>query len=139
MFGDYTCHAKNDNGETEATINLTDLPKAPHFTSDPNGGEETSYTLTFETESYYPITEYTIKYRKAKTNDSTEEAGSWEELGNMDIDEDVESSKITHSLKYTIEELEQATEYEAVAAVKNKNKWGNESSFHFSTKKDKPQ
>lgn len=138
MFGDYTCSAKNDEGEAEATINITDLPKAPHFTSDPNGGEETTYTLTFETESYYPITEYQLKYRKAKANDSVEEPGSWKELGNMDVG-DIDTKEMTHSLKYTIEELEQATEYEVVAAVKNQNKWGNEATFLFSTKKDKPQ
>lgn len=45
------------------------LPKPPHFTSDPNGGEENSYTLTWETESYYPIESYRLKYRKAKVRD----------------------------------------------------------------------
>ncbi|CAL4113441.1 unnamed protein product, partial [Meganyctiphanes norvegica] len=137
MFGDYTCHAKNDNGEAEATINLTDLPKPPHFTSDSNGGEETSYTLTFETESYYPITEYQLKYRKAKANDSSEEPSSWVDLGSMDV-EDVDTKEMTHTLKYTIEGLEQATEYEVLATIKNQNKWGKESSFRFSTKKAIP-
>lgn len=42
----------------------TGLPKPPVITSSPNGGESTSYTFTLETESYYPITEFIIKYRK---------------------------------------------------------------------------
>ncbi|CAL4131286.1 unnamed protein product [Meganyctiphanes norvegica] len=138
MFGDYTCHAKNEHGESEATINLTDLPTPPHFTSDINGGEETSYTLTFETESYYPITEYQINYREAKTSDSSEEPGSWMDLGSLGV-EDVDTKEMTHTLKYTIGNLTKATEYEVLAAVKNQNKWSNESSFLFSTKKDKPQ
>ena len=41
------------------------LPKRPVITSSPIGGESNSYTLTWETESYYPITEFLIKYRKA--------------------------------------------------------------------------
>ncbi|CAL4166404.1 unnamed protein product [Meganyctiphanes norvegica] len=134
MFGDYTCHAKNDNGEADATINLTDLPKPPHFTSDSNGGEESSYNLTFETESYYPITEYQLKYRKAKANDSSEEPGSWVDLGSMDV-EDVDTNEMTHTLKYTIYGLEQATEYEVAAAIKYQNKWASETSFLFSTNK----
>ena len=44
----------------------TDEPNTPHFTSNPNSAYENSYTLTWETESYYPITEYRIMYRKAK-------------------------------------------------------------------------
>lgn len=46
-------------------LSLAGLPKRPIITSSPIGGESNSYTLTWETESYYPITESLIKYRKA--------------------------------------------------------------------------
>lgn len=34
------------------------------MTSSPAGGEKTSYTLTWETESYTPIIQYRLRYRK---------------------------------------------------------------------------
>jgi hypothetical protein len=47
---------------------VSDAPSAPAITSDPHSAEESSYTLTWTTESYYPITAYTITYRKTKVS-----------------------------------------------------------------------
>ena len=69
-FGSYTCAAENEHGKQTSEIQLSGLPDAPVFTSDPNGGEEASYTLAWNTESYYPIQAYAIKFRKAKVKSS---------------------------------------------------------------------
>ncbi|CAL4144187.1 unnamed protein product, partial [Meganyctiphanes norvegica] len=46
-FGAYMCVASNTQGESSAVIQITGLPRPPHLTSSPNGGETDSYTLTW--------------------------------------------------------------------------------------------
>lgn len=133
-FGEYVCTAVNQYGTVKKSIHMTGLPKPPHFTSDPNGGEENTYTLTWETESYYPILEYRLKYRKAKANDSTDEPGDW--MDSTFEAADVETQGLMHSMKHTIADLEPATDYHATVQVKNKFMWGANNEFAFSTKKE---
>ncbi|XP_042207231.1 protein amalgam-like isoform X2 [Homarus americanus] len=133
-FGEYVCTAANEHGTVRASIHMTGQPKPPHFTSDPNGGEETSYTLTWETESYYPILQYRLTYRKAKANDSTDEPGEWHD--NTYEATDMETQGLMHYMKHTINDLEPATDYHAIILVKNKFMWGANTEFAFSTKKE---
>ncbi|KAG7154604.1 Contactin-2-like [Homarus americanus] len=135
-FGEYVCTAANEHGTVRASIHMTGQPKPPHFTSDPNGGEETSYTLTWETESYYPILQYRLTYRKAKANDSTDEPGEWHD--NTYEATDMETQGLMHYMKHTINDLEPATDYHAIILVKNKFMWGANTEFAFSTKKVPP-
>ncbi|KAK4324850.1 hypothetical protein Pmani_004500 [Petrolisthes manimaculis] len=65
-FGAYVCIAENVHGQKDAVIQMTGLPKPPVVSSSPNGGERTAYTLTWQTETYYPITEYMVKFREAR-------------------------------------------------------------------------
>ncbi|XP_045132662.1 protein amalgam-like [Portunus trituberculatus] len=63
-FGDYTCTAESSLGRNNATVRLTGLPRTPRITSSPAGGEKTSYTLTWETETFTPILMYRLQYRE---------------------------------------------------------------------------
>ncbi|KAK7072687.1 hypothetical protein SK128_027831, partial [Halocaridina rubra] len=133
-FGEYVCTAENKFGVVESSISLTGLPKPPHFTSDPNGGEETSYTLTWDTESYYPITEYRLKYRKAKANESTDEPGEWMDM-TYEVNNNLETNGLTHAMKHKLDDLEAATDYNAMVQIKNQFMWGDSAEFSFSTRK----
>ncbi|XP_037781032.1 protein amalgam-like [Penaeus monodon] len=140
-FGAYMCIAKNSHGQKDATIQMTGLPKPPHLTSSPNGGESDTYTLTWETESYYPITEFLVKYRKTQlgtwqTNHTMVMGGSWQSISEA-VDPDAELNEDTrHSMAYTLKDLEVATDYAAQVRVRNKYGWSSESeTFTFSTKK----
>ncbi|KAK8376395.1 hypothetical protein O3P69_009795 [Scylla paramamosain] len=133
-FGKYECQATNDLGTASAAIHLTGYPKHPHVTSDPNGGEETSYTLTWETESYYPILEYRLRYRKAKANDSTDLPGDWEEATYEATE--LETEGLVHHMKHTLDGLQPATDYHAAIQVKNKFNWSANAEYAFSTKKE---
>lgn len=137
-FGEYICTAENKFGVVESTISMSGLPKPPQFTSDPNGGEETSYTLTWQTESYYPITEYRLKYRKTKANDSTDEPGEWMDM-TYEVNNNLETNGLTHSMKHALNNLEAATDYDAFVQIKNQYMWGNSTEFSFSTKKETAQ
>ncbi|XP_045623055.1 protein amalgam [Procambarus clarkii] len=139
-FGAYICIARNTHGQKEAVIQMTGLPKPPQVTSSPNGGEGTRYTLTWQTESYYPITEFLIKYRKThlgpwQANGTMVMPGAWETITGA-----VDSGKLLphtrHALAYTVMGLEVATDYEAIIRVRNKYGWSAPSPhFSFSTKK----
>ncbi|XP_066960736.1 lachesin-like [Macrobrachium rosenbergii] len=136
-FGEYTCTAENKFGVVESSISLSGLPKPPQFTSSPNGGEENSYTLTWETESYYPITEYRLKYRKAKANDSTDEPGEWMDMTH-EVNGNLETNGLKHTMKHTLRDLEAATDYNASVQIKNQYLWGDSAEFSFSTRKVLP-
>ncbi|XP_071534822.1 protein amalgam-like [Panulirus ornatus] len=139
-FGAYVCIAENAHGQKNAVIQMTGLPKPPHVTSSPTGGESTRYTLTWETESYYPITEFLIKYRKTHLgawhrNGTMVIAGAWENVSRV-VDSESATDVRRHSMIYTLRGLEVATDYVAVVRVRNKYGWSSESDkFSFSTKK----
>ncbi|XP_018009876.1 protein amalgam-like isoform X2 [Hyalella azteca] len=129
-FGLYQCRAKNPLGESTKDIAVTDEPNTPNFTSNPNSAYENSYTITWDTESYYPITQYRIMYRKSQDMMAAE----WTDL--TQAPESVETRGIRHSLQHTITDLQPATDYEAAVQVKNKYQWGSMAKFNFSTRKE---
>ncbi|KAG0722569.1 Lachesin [Chionoecetes opilio] len=142
-FGAYMCIAENRHGQKDATIQMTGLPKRPVITSSPIGGESNSYTLTWETESYYPITEFLIKYRKAHlggwpANHTMVMAGSWENVSQKVRPVQVREGA-RHAMTHALRRLEVATDYLTVIRVRNKYGWSAESEhFSFSTKKGEP-
>ncbi|XP_050710598.1 protein amalgam-like isoform X2 [Eriocheir sinensis] len=139
-FGAYVCIAENPHGQKDAVIQMTGLPKPPVLTSSPIGGESTSYTLTWETESYYPITEFLIRYRKThlgawQPNHTVVMAGAWENVSKKVVATSVPRAQ-RESLTYTLHGLEVASDYVTVVRVRNRYGWSAESDhFHFSTKK----
>lgn len=133
-FGSYRCIANNALGSDEKEIHLTDAPSAPSITSDPHSAEENSYTLTWTTDSYYPIAQYKLMYRRSKANDSTDQPGEWQEV--KEEPEDVQTG-IARTFRHTLTDLERATDYDAVLSVSNRVKPAEEEvSFTFSTRKE---
>ncbi|CAL4060410.1 unnamed protein product [Meganyctiphanes norvegica] len=141
-FGDYTCTAKNDHGDAESTLTLTGLPKAAILTSDPNGGEETSYTLTWKTDSYSTPTMYRVKYRKVKgaRGQSPSEWVQEDSLLSGEEGQRMESQGQSHHMSHTLKHLQPVTDYEASISVENKFGWSPESEqlFQFHTRKEEP-
>ncbi|XP_018021352.1 protein amalgam-like [Hyalella azteca] len=69
-FGEYRCNASNSLGTNSSSIRLTGLPGTPIITSSPAGGEETTYTITWETESTAPLLQYRLRYREKTENET---------------------------------------------------------------------
>ncbi|XP_069195595.1 lachesin [Procambarus clarkii] len=145
-FGAYVCIARNNYGQKEAVIQMTGMPESPQVTSTPTGGESTRYTLTWVTESYYPITDFIIKYRRShlgawQTNQTMVLAGSWKTVSRSveaarGTHNTTTNTTTTHSMVFTLDDLDVATDYVAVILVRNKYGWSDESPhFSFSTKK----
>ncbi|XP_069984129.1 uncharacterized protein [Penaeus vannamei] len=120
---------------------MTALPNTPHITSSPNGGESDMYTLTWEAESYYPVTEFMIKYRKNHMGGWHENrtvvlrGGDWQSVTHS-LESEERNLDNLHTMAFTLKDLEIATDYVAVVRVRNKYGWSAESpNFNFSTKK----
>ncbi|XP_069186645.1 protein amalgam isoform X7 [Procambarus clarkii] len=136
-FGDYTCTAENSQGQKANTLRLTGLPKTPKMTSSPSGGEKTSYTLTWETESYTPIAQYRLQYRKFKPNITKQAPGMWIDRLHSPKPSEGNLTGPIHHMSHAIEMLEPATDYEATVAVENKFGWsGTSDVFQFCTRKE---
>lgn len=86
-FGNYSCRAENALGEARtftelsglffqkdsrpqtsfiiAIFNFTGRPRPPRFTSDAIGHRPHSYNITWSTDSFEPITEYKLLFRRS--------------------------------------------------------------------------
>ncbi|KAK8385320.1 hypothetical protein O3P69_012266 [Scylla paramamosain] len=146
-FGNYTCTAESNLGSTNSSLRLTGLPRTPRLTSSPAGGEKSSYTLTWETESHTPVIMYRLQYRKRKENQETHLTGQWKiQLYSTSASTNPSGPAVaplsSGPLKYmshAISDLEPATDYEATVAVENKFGWSGDSKiFHFNTRKVEP-
>ncbi|XP_071513518.1 protein amalgam-like isoform X3 [Panulirus ornatus] len=136
-FGDYICTAENSLGQKEYTLTLTGLPKTPKMTSSPAGGERTSYTLTWETESYTPIVQYRLQYRKFKVNVTAHAPGQWDDRLYSPQSSQENFTGPIHHMSHALEMLEPATDYEVTVSVENKFGWSATSKvFQFYTRKE---
>ncbi|XP_050739322.1 roundabout homolog 2-like [Eriocheir sinensis] len=141
-FGEYTCSAVSPLGSANATIRLTGLPRTPKITSSPAGGEKTTYTLTWETETYTPITMYRLQYRERVDEymNSIKQAPRQWTIGlhnNRTFWSHHGLAGNIQHMSHPIVDLQPATDYEAVVSVENKFGWSGDSEvFHFYTRKE---
>ena len=124
------------------------------FKSDPKGDQPNSYRLVWEVESYSPIDTYELQYREHNVRDlphppamdawMTVSVLSMPSFGNGQETENLpwttitipanESSSLQQWKAYTIEDLTEATTYEAKVRAKNRFGWNRESEiFSFAT------
>ncbi|XP_017794440.1 PREDICTED: neurotrimin-like isoform X1 [Habropoda laboriosa] len=129
-FGNYTCVAENKVGRAEKTISLTGnflVPLKRRFESLPSqaiisGGEmartATGFILKWQLESYSPITEYKLKYRrKGEETWITLKPAVTNGKGNQFI------------VEHTIEGLQPGS-YEAILMARNDFGWSTPSKPH---------
>ncbi|XP_066943985.1 lachesin-like [Macrobrachium rosenbergii] len=143
-FGNYTCSASNTFGEEARTLKITGVPKSPTITSSPAGGERFSYTVTWETESYSPVIQYRLSYRKSQENQNNIfQKRVWIDRlytpptvpGALQIPKS--SMGPIRSMSHTLRDLEPATDYEIFISTENKFGWSENSLiFHFHTRKE---
>jgi len=148
-FGNYSCRAENALGEARTFTELSGRPRPPRFTSEVIGYKPDSYNITWITDTYKPITEYKILYRRSDGLPITqwehieENTGSWETVF-IPVTSPHNSHSHSHSptspsfsaqATYTLKNLRSGAVYDIVAKAKNKFGWSQLSKvFNFFNK-----
>ncbi|XP_054289217.1 neogenin-like [Macrosteles quadrilineatus] len=70
-FGDYVCEAKNTEGQQQAIITLTGKPSKPEPDTVVTEGESKNPLLTFRIESFAPIEDYELLYKREESDEWT--------------------------------------------------------------------
>jgi len=139
-FGNYSCVAENSIGTFKKHIEVHGRPTIPIFRSKPNTHHDRSYELSWSVDSYSPIEEYRLLYRKIKPYHGPPDAsfpmgeGDWT---NVIIPGDVTSPGFTHMRSYLISGLLPESEYECLVQARNRFGWSDASrlfTFFTSTK-----
>lgn len=121
-FGIYTCRAINDLGQGEVQIQLSGVPNPGVFkkTDDKNPNPKTSYTLIWEVDSYTPIIEYNLWFRRYRPK-SVQSKPDWTKL-TIPTEHSSHAGPM-YSKSYTIKGLKERTIYEALLVSRNRYGW----------------
>ncbi|XP_017771759.1 PREDICTED: neurotrimin-like [Nicrophorus vespilloides] len=126
-FGTYTCHAVNQVGENEQHISLMNTPSKPVYLEGSRDEKAKDVNLIFDVESIFPITEYTLYYKKHSDE-------KW-----------MEEKPVVHEAEGNVFKIKQTLylpegSFEVKVKAKNMHGWSEESKvLHFKTKKSHHQ
>ena len=126
-FDNYTCIASNNLGQDLARIEVVGTPSQPRIVSFKfEESTEPRYTAKWEVISNYEVSNYRLRYRLARLNDSTDVPGEWVETSVSPFDNELspneareESKEFVHKKWYTIEGIEIGTNYELQVQAEN--------------------
>ncbi|XP_025158571.1 neurotrimin isoform X3 [Harpegnathos saltator] len=120
-FGEYKCVAQNTIGRDSETIRLTGVPSQAKLSGAEMTTDDTGIILRWRLESYSPISEYKLQYRrKGEENWSTAAPEVKNGRGNQ------------FTVEYPIEALEPVS-YEAILTSRNSFGWSPPSEPHMFT------
>jgi len=141
-FGNYSCVAENSLGTFKKHIEVHGRPTAAVFRSKPNTHQDQSYQLSWSVDSYTPIEEYRLLYRKIKPYHGPIDSsfplgeGDWT---NVIIPGDLSNLGFTHLRSYLISGLLPESEYECLVQARNRFGWSDASRlFTFFTSTNIP-
>ncbi|XP_054282435.1 brother of CDO isoform X2 [Macrosteles quadrilineatus] len=166
-FGNYTCQADNQIGKAKQSLELSGKPNPATFRSHPMGRFRDSYNITWAVNSYTPIEEFKLYFRKVpssqppvpgqlstghqnnvykrptrRENDTHGQLinGRYPGDWNNVILPAIPSEQFTQQMNYVIKGLDAAAQYEAKVQAKNRFGWNQESeTFHFTTRGADPE
>ncbi|XP_037072288.1 protein amalgam-like [Pollicipes pollicipes] len=130
-LGVYSCQAVNELGKLAATVLLTGKPKPAIIRSKPNGNQRETYALRWSMESFAPLLEYKILYKRV--SDKGESA--WQEVVSAYPNRSDNSTMVVHKMTMMLPELQPASVYEVLVTARNKYGWSEQpdTTFRFST------
>ncbi|XP_067006796.2 igLON family member 5 isoform X2 [Anabrus simplex] len=128
-FGHYMCRATNRIGTNQQTIQLSGVANPAVFKKDYKIASENNYTLIWEVDSYSPIIEYNLLFRKYHEGTRP---GPWVKLI-IPADGGYVPGQL-HSKSYTLTGLDSSSTYEVTLLSRNVFGWSRPSSvLRFST------
>uniref|UniRef100_A0A1I8P5A6 Protein CEPU-1 n=1 Tax=Stomoxys calcitrans TaxID=35570 RepID=A0A1I8P5A6_STOCA len=121
-FGNYSCVADNSLGRSRKYMELSGRPGPAEFYSPKWGRSSDSYNLTWKIDSYPPLEEVRLLYRRVLMNDTFQQPGRWHDFILTPEHRPV-SEPLTHIMSYTIKNLVPGAYYEAIVQAKNRYGW----------------
>ncbi|XP_063236622.1 lachesin isoform X2 [Bacillus rossius redtenbacheri] len=135
-FGNYSCVAENSLGRSKNYMELSGRPSPAEFRSAPFSRSKDTYNLTWVVESYPPLEEVRLLYRKLHMNETYQSAGKWNDV----ILRPPSDETFTHTMSYTIRHLDHGSVFEAIVQAKNKYGWNEVSDmYQFYTRGAEPE
>ncbi|KAK7580643.1 hypothetical protein V9T40_001272 [Parthenolecanium corni] len=130
-FGNYSCQGENNLGKSRKYMELSGRPTPAEFRSLPNSRSKDSYNLTWLIESYPPLDEVRLLYRKLTMNSTHQQPGQWHDVLVIPVNGD----SYSHHMSYNIRNLEPGLAYEAIVQAKNRYGWNEVSDlYQFTTR-----
>jgi len=133
-FGNYSCVAKNSLGSFKKYIEVHGRPKFARFYGDKTRSGKTFFELSWEVESFVPILEYRLLYRRIemKTGSKIQTEGS--DWTNVIIPGDDNTDYQVQTMRWRLDNLFPDTTYECLVQARNKYGWSQASKmFTFTT------
>ncbi|KAH8310452.1 hypothetical protein KR044_001419 [Drosophila immigrans] len=121
-FGNYSCVADNSLGRSRKYMELSGRPGPAEFYSPKWGRSSDSYNLTWKIDSYPPLEEVRLLYRRVLMNDTFQQPGRWHDFI-LTPEHRPATEPLTHIMSYTIKHLHPGAYYEAIVQAKNRYGW----------------
>lgn len=117
-LGKYECKAENSLGMQSGFVVLMGNPLKPTFENKSSSATPTSKTITWQTESLSPITDYKFKFRKVPTGNENFRKGGNFMWNQLTIPADRTTGPF-HTKSYKFEGLAPSTVYEVMIHARN--------------------
>jgi len=117
-FGLYSCNADNKLGRSSQNIQLSGRPSRSVFQSEPMGMSVDSYNLTWKIDSFAPIEEYKLMFRKLQFNESEDLNRTWNSVIIPKTQKEAQNKH--HREWFLLDHLETGAMYEATVTAKNR-------------------
>ncbi|XP_037028258.1 protein amalgam [Bradysia coprophila] len=134
-FGNYSCVADNSLGRSKKYMEVSGRPGPAEFHSAPWSRSQDSYNLTWKVDSYPPLQEVRLLYRKLMMNETFQQPGRWHDVILTPAPR-AASEPLSHIMSFTLKALLPGSVYEAIVQAKNRYGWNEVSDiFQFYTQR----
>jgi len=132
-FTGYHCKASNSLGQHSAKITISGKPRAPSIEHRVEVLGEGSYRVSWNTESFAPIEQYRLLYRKAPAEGNPGHSYAWTSVV-IPGPQHTRQEDSANRASFTLDSLEVGAEYELQLQARNSFGWGKVShQFSFQT------
>lgn len=133
-FGNYSCVAKNSLGTFKKYIEVHGRPTSAKFYGDKTRSGKTFFELSWEVESFVPILEYRLLYRRIEMKTGSKIQAEGSDWTNVIIPGDDNTNSQVQTMRWRLDNLFPDTTYECLVQARNKYGWSQASKmFTFTT------
>uniref|UniRef100_A0A182ITI8 Ig-like domain-containing protein n=1 Tax=Anopheles atroparvus TaxID=41427 RepID=A0A182ITI8_ANOAO len=129
-LGQYECKAGNRVGIAGTQLELTGRPMVASFKPAAEMSSPTTHNFIWQTESFSPLIEYKLKFRRVPSGNVTPARRSFQQLSwrELIIPSDGSYGPL-HSIGYTLQGLQPTSVYEVVVLSRNRYGWSDSSNI----------